>query len=78
MNMILHLCICNIYCFIEMSWDCFVHNCHGPFSFVIFNFGVYCLHFQFLFAYDGTSRLYYLCYIVGNLLLVCFPVYLLC
>jgi len=46
MYMIKHLCFCNICCSTEMPWDYFVHVCHGPPSFAIFDFEVYCLLFQ--------------------------------
>jgi len=44
-----------------MSWDYFVHVCHGPLSFAIFDLGVDCL-LNFLFASDvlrNVSRVLY-------------------
>ena len=36
-----------ICCSVEMPWGYFVHVCYGPLSFAIFDFGVYCLLFQY-------------------------------
>jgi len=42
-----YICFCIICYLIEMSWDYFVHVCHGPPLFAIFDFIVYCLFSHF-------------------------------
>jgi len=53
-------CIC---CSVEIIWDYFIHVCHGPFSFSIFDFGYKLLLVFpiFLYAYDSTSHFSYMC-----------------
>ena len=72
---------CFICCLIEMAWDYLIHVCNGPPSFVMFDFEVHCLLFQFfvctwcftyfLFAPDVLHNVFHFLYFYVFLLSIC-------